>query len=108
MGWLPGVGRKFSTRHLSRVGVSPSWLRHRILIPAFAGSTPSTPAKISEDKQPQAASQTQARTRVCVLLGHPPAPFTAKWRRKIALWVSPKVFYEVPVSGPDSEMITSF
>jgi hypothetical protein len=33
-------------KHLSRVGVSPSWLRHRILIPAFAGSTPSTPAKI--------------------------------------------------------------
>jgi hypothetical protein len=27
------------------VGVSPSWLRHRILIPAFAGSNPSTPAK---------------------------------------------------------------
>ena len=26
--------------------MSPSWLRHRILIPAFAGSTPSTPAKI--------------------------------------------------------------
>jgi hypothetical protein len=34
-------------QQLSRVGVSPSWLRHRILIPAFAGSTPSTPAKFS-------------------------------------------------------------
>jgi hypothetical protein len=27
-------------------GESPSWLRHRILIPAFEGSNPSSPAKI--------------------------------------------------------------
>ena len=29
----------------TRVGESPSWLRHRILIPAFEGSSPSSPAK---------------------------------------------------------------
>ena len=30
---------------VTRVGASPSWLRHRILIPACAGSSPSAPAK---------------------------------------------------------------
>ncbi|CDW92714.1 hypothetical protein THICB2_230138 [Thiomonas sp. CB2] len=29
-------------------GESPSWLRHRILIPAFEGSSPSSPATIFE------------------------------------------------------------
>jgi hypothetical protein len=29
------------------VGVSPSWLRHWILIPALEGSNPSTPATFS-------------------------------------------------------------
>ena len=28
------------------VGESPSWLRHRILIPAFEGSNPSSPATL--------------------------------------------------------------
>ena len=41
---------KGDIKQLSCVGVSPSWLRHRILIPAFAGSTPSTPAKITQDE----------------------------------------------------------
>src|ERR1051325_3051809 len=29
------------------VGESPSWLRHRILIPAYQGSNPCSPAKVS-------------------------------------------------------------
>jgi hypothetical protein len=29
----------------STLGESPSWLRHRILIPAYEGSNPSSPAK---------------------------------------------------------------
>jgi hypothetical protein len=37
---------KSAENQLSRlaVGVSPSWLRHRILIPAFKGSSPFSPA----------------------------------------------------------------
>ena len=45
-----------------RIGESPSWLRHRILIPAFEGSNPSSPAtpwsrsrgRGDEGRQPQA------------------------------------------------------
>src|SRR3984885_11834440 len=39
------------------VGESPSWLRHRILIPAFEGSTPSSPAKNSRSSSPPARSR---------------------------------------------------
>jgi len=31
---------------VSEIGESPSWLRHRILIPACEGSNPSSPATI--------------------------------------------------------------
>src|SRR5580700_7791325 len=39
------------------VGESPSWLRHRILIPAFEGSSPSSPAKNSRISSPPARSR---------------------------------------------------
>ena len=32
------------------VGESPSWLRHRILIPACEGSSPSSPAKFDKSR----------------------------------------------------------
>src|SRR5450830_1165073 len=40
---------QYNARHLtessqSSVGESPSWLRHRILIPAYQGSNPCSPA----------------------------------------------------------------
>ena len=40
----------FTARQELSAGESPSWLRHRILIPAFEGSNPSSPAilKIAE------------------------------------------------------------
>jgi hypothetical protein len=33
------------------VGESPSWLRHRILIPAFQGSNPCSPAIKTKEEQ---------------------------------------------------------
>jgi hypothetical protein len=43
---LSAMSYRLTALLLTRVGESPSWLRHWILIPACEGSSPSSPAKM--------------------------------------------------------------
>jgi hypothetical protein len=57
IGFASSSGPTRSVKLKVSVGESPSWLRHRILIPAFEGSSPSSPAKNSRSSSPPSQKQ---------------------------------------------------